>query len=84
FMGEEFAASRPPRLSVKIRGTRKIAQVGVCKNNQYVYSAQPDKQDVTFTYMDNDAQAGVNYYYIRVIQEDGQIAWSSPIWVEYG
>ncbi len=83
-MGEEFATSRPPKLSVKIRGTRKIAQVGVCKNNTYVYSAQPDKQDVTFTYMDSDAQPGVNYYYIRVIQEDGQIAWSSPICVEHG
>jgi hypothetical protein len=84
FMGEEFATSRPPRLSVKVRGTRKIAQVGVCKNNTYVYSAQPNEQDVTFTYMDSDAQPGVSYYYIRVIQEDGQIAWSSPIWMEYG
>ncbi len=25
---------------------------------------------------------GNNYYYVRVQQEDGQTAWSSPIWVE--
>jgi hypothetical protein len=28
-----------------------------------------------------DAQPGENYYYVRVIQKDGQMAWSSPIWV---
>jgi hypothetical protein len=23
------------------------------------------------------------YYYLRVIQEDGHMAWSSPIWVDF-
>jgi hypothetical protein len=25
---------------------------------------------------------GANYYYVRVLQVDDQIAWGSPIWVE--
>ncbi len=28
------------------------------------------------------AQAGADFYYIRVTQHNGQMAWSSPIWVE--
>jgi hypothetical protein len=27
--------------------------------------------------------AGVSFYYVRVMQRDGQMAWSSPIWVNY-
>ena len=32
----------------------------------------------------NDAGAGeaVNWYYARVFESNGQLAWSSPIWVE--
>lgn len=54
----------------------------MCKNNKYVCTTQPNEQEVTFSYMDTDAQPGVNYYCIRAIQDDGQIAWSLPIWVE--
>ena len=25
--------------------------------------------------------AGTHYYYVRVTQQDGQMAWSSPMWV---
>ncbi len=30
-----------------------------------------------------DKKAPFAYYYIRVTQADGHIAWSSPIWVDY-
>ena len=26
---------------------------------------------------------GEHYYYVRVIQEDNNMAWASPIWVNY-
>jgi hypothetical protein len=32
-------------------------------------------------YIDNENQEGENYYYVRVIQSNGQMAWSSPIWI---
>ena len=28
--------------------------------------------------------SGESYYYVRVLQEDGEIAWGSPAWVTYG
>ena len=42
-----------------------------------------DCRTAQFTWMDNKLDAGSNYYYVRVLQRDGQIAWSSPIWVNY-
>jgi hypothetical protein len=28
------------------------------------------------------AEAGVHAYYLRVVQRDGAMAWSSPIWID--
>jgi hypothetical protein len=36
----------------------------------------------SFTVDDKDDGAAENWYYARVIQANGQMAWSSPIWVE--
>jgi hypothetical protein len=36
---------------------------------------------VNFTFVDNQAAPGESYYYVRVIQVDDQMAWSSPIWI---
>ena len=32
---------------------------------------------------DREKSAGTSYYYLRIEQKDGQLAWSSPIWVTW-
>ena len=27
--------------------------------------------------------AGLSWYYVRVLQDDGEIAWGSPMWVHF-
>ncbi len=83
FMGEEFTASKAPRMFVKVTGTDDISQIDIVKNNTFAYTTKPDKRTAQFTWMDNKTDAGSSYYYVRVMQRDGQIAWSSPIWVNY-
>jgi hypothetical protein len=69
------------RLWVKAIGTAPIRQIDVIKNNTFVHNMQPLEKEVTFTYVDNQPSAGESYYYIRVIQANDQMAWSSPIWI---
>jgi len=33
-------------------------------------------------YLDQDVAPGEHYYYVRVEQENGQLAWASPIWLK--
>jgi hypothetical protein len=79
FMGESFSATAVLPLSVFVSGTQALKQVEVIHNNKVVYSSVEPK----FVWTDNDPQHGKNYYYVRVEQQDGQLCWSSPIWVEY-
>jgi hypothetical protein len=82
-MGDEFATRQPPKLEIHAIGTKPIAQVVVVKDNKVVYTATPRKADVTLSWSDNQPRPGVSYYYVRVEQEDGQLAWASPMWIDY-
>ena len=82
-MGDIIEASAPARLSVRIVGTAPIAQIDVIKNNKYVHQIKPLTNDVSFEFLDNAMETGESYYYVRAEQTDGQLAWSSPIWVQY-
>lgn len=68
-------------LKIRIIGTTPLRQVDLIKNQQFLHTRQKLSQDSTFTFADKDKQPGEDYYYVRVVQEDGNVAWSSPIWV---
>ena len=84
FMGEEFTVSQPPSISVKLVGTANFARVQIIKDNQYVYTVEPGRRDVQFTWRDNAAVKGkTSYYYVRGEQSDGELVWVSPMWIRY-
>lgn len=80
-MGDIYMGHSAPKLIVKIIGTADVQQVDVIKNNKFVYNLSPKNKEVDFTYQDNNVEDGTSYYYVRVLQADDQMLWSSPIWV---
>ena len=82
-MGDSMRTSEKPQVQVAVRGTGPIHEIQIIKDNTYVYSARPGVREVSFAFRDAEASPGESYYYVRVQQEDGQMAWASPIWVEY-
>ena len=82
-MGDIVRSTVRPKLTAHILGAAPIQQIDVIKNNTYIYKLNPNRADVSFEYVDNSVQPGENYYYVRAEQADGQLVWSSPIWIEY-
>ncbi len=82
-MGDIFKSSETPVLKVHVQGTGPIARIEVIKNNTFVHTVTPGASSSTFEYRDNSVKPGESYYYVRVEQSAGQLAWSSPIWVNY-
>ena len=81
-MGDEFTAQGPPRLRVVAHGTGPIARVEIIKDFHHVYSVEPGKPRVEFSWTDEDGiNRGPSWYYVRVLQADGELAWGSPMWV---
>jgi hypothetical protein len=82
-MGEAFAAGAAPKLLVKVLGTSRIDRVEIIKDGKFVYRTEPEAQSAEFTFVDQEPGSDESYYYVRVVQEDRNLAWSSPIWVDY-
>ncbi len=82
-MGDEISTSEVPEIQIYVRGTGPIDNIQIIKDNQYLYAHRPGTNEVALTYRDEKATAGESYYYVRLQQEDGQMAWASPIWVDY-
>ena len=83
-MGDIFDVSRPPTLDIKVLGTAPIAKISIIRDGKYVHIAEPKKDEVTLTFTDMEAPRGKScYYYARVEQSDGNLAWLSPMWITY-
>lgn len=81
-MGQEYKSTNAPHLYVKVIGTAPLASVTVVKNNQdYLRMEGKGRHEVTFEYGSTEPPRETDWYYVRVIQEDYEMAWASPIWV---
>lgn len=78
-----------------IVGTDHIKEVLIIRNGKVFHTFNPKDNTFDFTYNDEDAFDSITfkakkesppfaYYYMRVEQADGHLAWSSPIWIDDG
>lgn len=81
-------------LSGYVAGTGKLKKIEIIRNGKVLHTYEPTDYFLEFTYDDMNPLGSVViesknkkppfvYYYLRITQEDGHMAWSSPIWVDY-
>lgn len=80
-MGQEISlkCGEPVMLNVSVMGTDS-AVVQILKNNQVLTEQKSEDGICDFSYTDKEWRND-DCYYVRVIQEDDHMAWTSPIWV---
>jgi len=81
-MGSEIGTAGPRRITGRVVGTDRVSRVDVVRSNADWRTLAPDTDDVRFDLVDDDPLAPNTYYYLRVAQADGEMAWSSPVWVD--
>ena len=81
-MGDKLAElpDGPVTIKISVRCPMPIDRVEVCRDNRFVYVQNPTGGQADLTYVDMDPPKERCYYYVRVIQQDEEIAWSSPVW----
>jgi len=93
-MGQELKGQKNKSkrvLQVEACGTISIAEIDVVRNGRDIYIYKGDNIHKKFQWVDKEDFKSVClygydempfiYYYVRVVQEDGELAWSSPIWI---
>lgn len=82
FMGEEYKSDSARRkIFVKVIGTADIKTIEIIKNNNVIISHSGTSAKEEILRYDENSNDGGAYYYARITQADGEIAWSSPVWV---
>jgi hypothetical protein len=82
-MGDAFAdPSGRVKLIAKVEGTDEITQIDLIRNGKFIYTRAPHQKSSDFEYVDQSPETGESYYYLRVMQKDGNLAWASPIWIQ--
>lgn len=79
--GDDVKTASMPTLQVRVHGTAPIQEVVLFRNFAVAHSVRDQGKELTFTWKNENPKSGTNHYYVRVLQEDGEIAWSSPIWL---
>lgn len=83
-MGSIIASKTPLKISAKVLGTGEILQIDIIKNSAIVHTYKPGQPSALVEYVDPaPSERKDNYYYVRLMQKDGNMAWSSPVWVTY-
>jgi hypothetical protein len=88
--GEGIMAQR--LINIEAHGQSRIVTVEIVRNNEVVHSARPGTHDAAVSWTDEEpfddfalrplsGRAPFAFYYVRVLQDDGEMAWASPIWL---
>ncbi len=80
-IGSELDSTQERNLEIEVHATAPIQSLDIIKNNEVLYSLEHPGLDVVGLTLSDGPSSTVDYYYVRVIQEDGHIAWCSPIWI---
>lgn len=83
FMGGETALPAGQARVVRgaVFGTAPLERVDVVSDGEDLYTLRPDSTRCEFEYADNRPLRAATYYYVRITQTDGAMAWLSPVWV---
>lgn len=90
---EELRSVR--RLAIEFHGTAPVASIDIIRNNSVVFSKPGEGgKDMEIVWEDTEKLDKImmppalycdkpfTFYYVRVIQEDNEVAWASPVWMD--
>ncbi|MFP3903837.1 MAG: CehA/McbA family metallohydrolase [Armatimonadota bacterium] len=82
-MGSEIQApaGQPREISIDVQGTADLDTVQLVKDGRNVIRWEPQGPADHLAATDEDTDESA-FYYVRVTQTDGEMAWSSPVWVD--
>lgn len=78
-MGSKKSIKGLPVVHGEVHACGEIKCIDIIRDGKIIHSIPGKTTDIKFTW--KDKHPGPCWYYFRVIQKDGERAWSSPVWV---
>lgn len=62
-------------------GCAPIKRMEIIKDGEVAFRKDGEGLDISIEWRDPEPPSREHFYYVRLIQQDSQMAWSSPVWV---
>ena len=81
-------------LKIEFHGTAPVSRIDIIRSNEVVHTFPASGPDCELSWIDTTplseallppakfCESPFCFYYIRVVQEDEEVAWASPIWID--
>ena len=69
------------QLHLRVRAADEVAKLELVKNGRVAHRSKPQAASVEERWHDPQPPASGDYYYLRMTESDGHMAWTSPIYV---
>ncbi len=79
-MGQEGKAKRA-KVRAEVHGVTELARLEVIRDGAVVHAVEVERLDAELEWKDPEPVGERAWYYLHVIQRDGEEAWSSPVWL---
>jgi hypothetical protein len=84
WQGSLLALDTLPHFTIDAEGTAPITRAELIENGEVVQTWPGTGNRILVNErLSRVPERPDNYYYVRLLQSDGNLAWSSPIWVSY-
>ncbi len=81
FMGSTIRHDGSRQIRLEAASESPFTLIEIVRNGETVQKIEPGECEILWDTQDKGS-GGTDYYYGRLMREDGQMAWSSPVWVE--
>jgi len=81
FMGSEIKHKGPRPIEVHAISEVPFASAEIMRNGDDIFHIEPHEKELKWEVEDKGTK-GSDWYYVRLTREDGENAWSSPVWVD--
>ena len=78
-----LSEEEPINIVFTVIGTDRLAKVELIRNNGVIVTKSTDEDYIHVEHVDKPQHNRDYFYYLRVTQVDMEMAWSTPIWIEF-
>ena len=73
-----------PRIVGAVYAVSDLARLEVIRDGEVVFTQEGGGRDAAVDWIDDAPGVGEHWYLLRSVQRDGEMAWTSPVWVTVG
>ena len=81
-MGSSIPPAERRRIEARVIAGQPIRKIELFRGTEVIASVEPESDEAELRHVDAGSVPEGTFYYLRVTQRSGDLAWTSPVWID--